>query len=73
MKRISYKILEEKVSFINTLEKGKVSVHKSQGCGVWLVIDGKTTKNMQNKEAYSELEKIAKPLIDKWLEEHDCN
>lgn len=72
MKRISFKMLEEQANFINNLSNNQVSVHRTDGAGVFLVINGEVYQNMQNKKAYNELEKIAKPILNKWLQENVC-
>lgn len=70
MARISFKKLEEKVRFINNMSDNNVSVHKTAGAGVFLVINGNISSNMQNKKAYEELDKISKPIQEKWLIEN---
>lgn len=70
MKRISFKTLEEQAKFINNLSNNHISVHKVAGAGVFLAINGNISSNMQNKKAYEELDKIAKPIREKWLKEN---
>lgn len=70
MKRVSLKRLEEEVDFIKKVGKREVSVVTTQGCGVYLVIDGEPTKNMSNRAAYERLESIVAPIRDTWLKEN---
>lgn len=66
-KRISYKNLEDRCKAINGFGKTKVSVRGTDGCGVFLSINGEVTKNMSNKKAYEKLQEILDPLMDEWL------
>lgn len=70
MERISFKRLEESARFINEFSDKQVNVRKTDGCGVYLVINGEVTRNMKNKKAYEELDKISKPILEKWLKEN---